>query len=633
MSDTMKLALELGAVDLMSGVLKRAKNNIKGLGQASRQVQKDFAAMEKSMTKGLKGIAIGWFGVKKAIPGIKTASSLQEAMLGVKANLAGSAKDAADLKRQLADVRGTAVTVSADAPFSAEDVVRIENSLLKAGMNLKDVAGKSGAAFAATALASLSKEAPEMVGDSMARIGSMFKLEGGQYSDLADWLVRVDDASTTSLPELIQGLRMAGSTAADLKIPVNDALTTLGALSPLGDRAGSSFNNFLVAITTKGDKLKKLKINLFENGKFIGMERATEMLQKRFGQIQNDEKRMNILMKIFGEEGGRAANILINASKGFSEIEEAAKQSLSMTEKLNIWAEGLGASVNKLGGSWRSTVAGLFEPMLKPLTVAVNLTNRLVSSLGELAGKDNVLGKIISYSTSAGVTALGLGGLAYGGYHLLKGGRSGMRALRGAGGLKGLLGGASSTAVGIATGKAIEAATGVQPVFVTNWPAGGFGSGGGSGGLLDDVVKGGGKGGLMTRLKAYGQKAIGAITAGAAGYGGMLTGSVTAAPVLVTAGSAAAAGYGGYKAGQGLNWIIGKIMEKASGGKYKGEGSLGDWFYDFTHKDENRITAIPQTKNEINLSISVDQTNKLFTISDDNNTTVNVKRGRFGVTH
>ncbi|WP_241085729.1 hypothetical protein [Candidatus Vondammii sp. HM_W22] len=104
-------------------------------------------------------------------------------------------------------------------------------------------------------------------------------------------------------------------------------------------------------------------------------------------------------------------------------------------------------------------------------------------------------------------------------------------------GLKGL-GGA---AAGIATGKAVEAATGVAPVFVTNWPGGGMlggGIGGGTG-AAGGMAAGGVAGKIFSRAKttlgllastplsklgmfgagAVGTAGAGLAAAGAAGYG------------------------------------------------------------------------------------------------------------------
>lgn len=222
----------------MSAAFSRVKQHVLNLGEAGKKVKRDFEVMEVSVARGLKGIAVSAFLIRKELTGIKAAGSMEEAMLKVETNLASGAANAAALKRQLGEVRATAIEVSKAAPFSAEEVVNIENALLKAGVALDNISGKGGAAWAATALATLSDEAPDLIGESLARIGSMFNLEGSQYGDMADWLSRVDEASSTNIPELIQGLRMAGATAKGLGIPAKDAVTALGALAPLGGAGG-----------------------------------------------------------------------------------------------------------------------------------------------------------------------------------------------------------------------------------------------------------------------------------------------------------------------------------------------------------------------------------------------------------
>lgn len=603
MSDTMKLALQLTAVDMLSGVLSRAKSSISSLGDAGRKVKKDFDIMEQSITRGLKAIAVSAYTINKLKPGVSAAADLQEAMLGVKMNLAGSAKNAKELTSMLSKVKGTAITVSADAPFSAEDVVRIENSLLKAGLDLEDVTGKSGAAFAATALASLSGEAPEMIGDALAAIGTQFSLKGEGYSEFADWLVRVDDAGSAKVPLLISGLRMAGSQANAIGISAKDSVTSLGALAVLGERAGSAYNNFLGALIAKGNKLKRMDLNFFEQGEFIGMDRVTAMLKERFGDIADTQKRLNILQEIFGEEGGRAANEFINSAKGFREIEDAAKDSLSMAEKMTIWGEGMNAALAKLGGTARSTLANLFNPLLKPLKEFIDLLNQGTSKLGEMAAKSKVLAGGVSYGMAA--VALGAGG--YGMFNLLKGGLAGTRVLKGVGGIKGLLGGFSGTAAGIAKGKAVEAATGVTPVFVTNWPATM-----GAAGMAADMATGS-PGGILKKSVGWLKKLPG-LSVGAAGAG-----------TTATAGIAALAA--GAAAGTIINKIAGWVSGKLTDDKYSGSGWLGNMFYDWRHPEDKK----PETKNNINLNVRIDEKGRVFTESDNMNTELNttLNRGKF----
>lgn len=591
MSDVMNLVLQFTAIDITNGIVDRIKSSVLSLGSSAGKVKKDFEQMQSSITKGLKAIAVSSYAMHKALPGAKAAGDLQEAMLGVKMNIASSAKDAKELTDMLSQVKGTAISVSSNAPFSAEDVVRIQNSLLKAGLDLKDVVGESGAAFAATALASLSGEAPEIVGDSLANIGTVFNFKGQDYKDFSDWLTRVDDAAATSLPKLIYGLQMSGSSAATLGISAKDSVTALGALSPLGERAGSSFNNFLLAISSKGKELRGMGLKMFDGGKFVGLEKAIDMLKKRFGDIKDEEVRIKKLTEIFGEEGGRAANIFINASKGFKDIENSAKGALSMAQKMEIWSTGMNASLKMLAGTAKSTLASLFDPLLIPLTKVVQLLNTATGKLGEFAEKH----KAFAASISGGIGAVAVGAGAYGLFNILKGGAAGARVLKGIGGVKGLLKGFGGTAAGIAQGKAVEAATGVTPVFVTNWPAN-------FGGSAAETAAGlASKSGMLKKLASYAPMAIG--------------------------GKLALVGAGGYAVGTGINWLINKAVSAMTGGK---NDSLGSWFYDLIHKKENKKN--PEVKNNIIMNISIDDKGRVIAETSDMNTKANIntiKRGRF----
>lgn len=474
MSATMNLAMQFTAIDLLSGVVTRIGQNIKSLGDSAKDVKDNFDDMTGHVSAGLKSIAVGWYGIQKAIPGVQAATTMQEAMLKVKANLGSGAKNAQELDNQLRAVKKNAMDISANAPFAAEDVVLIENALLKAGLSMEDVGGKSGAAWAATALASLTGEAPAMIGDSLARIGSQFKIKGSGYGDLSDWIVRVDDATASSVPELIQGLRMSGSAAAQLGISAKDSLTTLGALAPLGERAGSSYNNMLIGMLK--DK------RFFKDGQFIGMAKAIEVLKEKYGGIENSQKRLALLMKVFGEEGGRAAGTLLDAAKGFNEIEQAAKAAYSIQQKMDIWSEGFGASLKKLAGTSKTALASMFDPMLGPLTKVSDLLNNVVGKTGDLA-ETHKTGVSVGQSILASATGVALG---YGAYRLAQGAIAGRKVLAGMGGLRGMIG---STIGGVAAGKVVEEVAGVKPVFVTNWPAGfGLAGAGGIPGATDTAA-------------------------------------------------------------------------------------------------------------------------------------------------
>ena len=182
--------------------------------------------------------------------------------------------------------------------------------------------------------------------------------------------------------------------------------------------------------------------------------------------------------------------------------------------------------------------------------------------------------------------------LAGGGLALAAGGIAATRY--GGKGLKALLGkiGAPGAAAGIATGKAIEAATGVQPVFVTNWPGG---SGGLSGGLDGATLK-------------------------------------KVAPVLAMAGRATVGGAAMY----GLNWSMKELNTGLDVGSMKKNWDEYTFAFDrlmevFSGQRDWNTGELKQPTT-IDMQVNIDtQTGRIMSESSDPGTRINpsLARGRF----
>lgn len=601
MSNVMTVALQFTAVDMLSGIASRVRNSIMSLGSASKEVKRDFDDMSRHVTTGLKAIAASYYTLNKIKPGIAAAGDLQESMIDVRMNLMESGKDAAALNKELADVRRTAVDVSKVAPFGAKEVIDIENVFLKAGLKIQDVVGKRGAAYAATALATLSKELPETIAESMVMMATPFNVKGSQFGELADFIQRVDAASATTIPELMEGMKYLSGTAAAMKLSWQDTLKLQGLVAQSGLRGsmgGTSLNAFLTRLTggTRAVKHMLPKINAMlagrgakpleffdKQGKMKTIPAIIDNMRQALKRLTEQEK-LVVMQRVFGDEGARAALALIKEGdaswESFGKNVEAAA---NITDKMNERLKGVNANIKALRGTAQTTLASLFDPLLTPLAKVISMLNNIVGKIGQIADSSPALSGVFSGGLTAG--ALGIG--AYGIYKLLKGGVAGSRVLKGMGGLKGMLAGMGGTAAGIAQGKAVEAATGVTPVFVTNWPAGGLG-------VTPAVgVPGGGKIPIGTMAKW-------------AGLGGL----------------ALAAGYG---AGTGINMVAGGVSGLITGGKHKGSGWLGDMFYDFLHKAES-----PEVNNQINITIDKDGRATTTTNNSRNtDTKVNLNRGSF----
>ncbi|MDR3629976.1 MAG: phage tail tape measure protein [Desulfocapsaceae bacterium] len=617
MSDTMKLALELTAVDMMSGVLDRVRQHVISLGSAGEAVARDFDRMNSLITQGLKGVAISLYGIRQIAKGITPAADLQESMIDVRMSLMRSGLDAKVLNDELAKVRATAIDLQKITPFSAQDVVEVQKELLNSGLEFNNVVGK-GATRAAVMLATITKESPQAAADAMLNVGIPYDLKSDEYAKVADVIQRHVMSGRLKLPDLNTNLKYVAGVAKNMKMPWDDLLTGMAVLGEQGmaQNSGIEMKDFLTRMTGSSREEKRIQAELNRYLKAHGKaplqfwdktgklkELHTIILEMRaaFSGL-TDEKKSLVLEKIFQQRGYLAAVALMKEGTGSWEyvkgkVGEVASAEDKMTERL----KGFNAQVTALAGTAKTTLATMFDPMLAGLTKVTEKLNDVVAGAGNFAENHKTLTKGADYLAEGAVVATGV----FGGYHLLKGGLAGRRVLKGVGGFKGLLKGVGGTALGVAEGKALQAASGVQPVFVTNWPSGGM-----MGSAVDTVV-GAASGGFLSKMLAKGRM-LGK---------GLAT---TAAALLPEAALVGGSGLAGYGIGTGLNRGLGWLSGLVSGGKYSGEGWLGEKIFDMTHKKD-------EVKNDIKLNISIDQQGRAVTKSSDPNTqsTVTMKRGDF----
>ena len=251
-------------------------------------------------------------------------------------------------------------------------------------------------------------------------------------------------------------------------------------------------------------------------------------------------------------------------------------EQITLLEKLNERMKNFNPQFMTLKSTYRSVIADMFMAALPPMTRVLEGLNEITTKAGEAEQKHQNLGKTVSY--------LGLGGVAAGGIVAAGATMAALyyarRTWKGVGGLKGILGGASSTAAGIAEGKAIEKVAGVQPVFVTNWP-GNMGSG-------SSVVTAAAAGTFASRiLPAVGRLALLGVKGAGVGL----------------------AGYIAYEGTSKLNELLNNPA-----------GKLGELFYDFSK------ASWPELKN--NISIRIDPEGRVTTETDNMGSSIAVKTNR-----
>lgn len=463
--------LQITAANGASGILSQIKKNILDIRDVSKDATRHFDSMSKGLVNAGKSFAVGFYLKNKIEPGIKAAADLEEAMNNVKGNIAQIGDKTEDLAAKLKQVRDTGREVSKVMPFSATEVVNIEGSLAKAGVDIKAITGPHGAAYSAAGLASVSGTDPKDVGDLLARLGKQYNFKPTDYKPAADLLMRGEAASPGTLGELLYSLKSFGATANTTSVSLRDSVTMAAAMAPLGYEAGTAINRFILdsAGLTKQQRESMIKLGLarmhsgkfenllYQNGHYIGLEAQIKMMRAAFSKIPQDQVKIKLAHDIWGQEGMRAALMTGTKDDLFQQMKASMEQSLGLEDRMKIRMEGLNMAAKAAAGTIQTLLAQAFDPALSKASALANKLNDIADSGADWLSKHPDANKAVAYA-GGGLIAATLGyGVFQAGKGLWHGGA--------------LIKELTKSASGIAMGKAVQSATGVTPVFVTNWPA------------------------------------------------------------------------------------------------------------------------------------------------------------------
>ncbi|MGH6714749.1 MAG: phage tail tape measure protein [Bradyrhizobium sp.] len=476
MADALNVALRISAIDAFGGVLNRLRRGIGGLGAGARAAQADYDKMFRHLAKGFAGLAVAKYGLDKLDHGVAASADLQESLLSVKQILQGAHPQAARLADQMARVRYNSIEVASGLKYSATEITDVTRNLIKSGVPMAAIldkldkrgrVAKRGLAFYVEALAETQGMTPAETAAQIGNIGHAFRLKPNEYAKAINLIAQAGPTASGSLTELFHNLQTAGAVT---KYAGNtDLLTALAALktvAPLGEEGGSDLAMLLERISgmsVRGSKrLAKSGISFYEGGQFIGLTKSIEKLQKIMSKL-TPEQRNKAFGPILGAQGLKALALLSAAPapgvKSFQEIKKSIGEQASLSQQVKVWEQGLNAQLSILHTTNKTTLATLFNPALSPITAIVRNAAEFSGKIGTAAETHKAIARGVSIGGAAIVGGAGLYGL----YHFARAIGPGKRVLGALG--KRMFG----TAGGIAEGKAVQAATGVTPVFVTNW--------------------------------------------------------------------------------------------------------------------------------------------------------------------
>lgn len=561
MNTNMKLSLELTAN--AAGLKAELGKSKSAVASFARGVKSELDALKNSFG-GVKsqlaalGISIG------ALQQMTLSARLDKSLTQIGQTAGASGAEVGRLREEL-------FAMSKSSGASVEDLKDGFNALVQSGLSMREA--KETLAGINVAMAVTGANAGALSGGlTVAATAFQFDLaKPGKALELLDQMTVAGRLGNAELENLSSIFSRVGVNAASSGMGFEKTLAFIESLSmiermperlaTLADSTLRVFTNLdYMAAAQKGTGVK------FFDAKGARRD-ATAVLgdmKAKYDTLTTDIARESFIEKAFG-------NVDLDTKKGIRKLltGDSLKQIDVFSKKIgdaggtlkkdfNTATDNLIDQAGRLKNVLRDAADGFVQPITRALGnfIKFGLDKKENGGLG-LTGKSIIVGG----------AALGLGAFAAARYGNMAIGGLAKKYIKGFG----------STAAGIAEGKAIEAATGVNPVFVTNWPSQTSEKGGMSQTTLDYLGMGGNKsaGGIANAARSL--KTILSMPAlagiGAAGLG-------TSAALV---GGAALGGYG-----------IGTAIEKMFI-----DGAIGNKIYDWLHGEA--------VKNEIKVDVFVDK--------------------------
>lgn len=207
-----------------------------------------------------------------------------------------------------------------------------------------------------------------------------YQLKAEDVDKVTDMIAVTAKNTSADLSRLSEGFKYVGASGQALQVPLETVYAMLGKLNDLGlqgSTAGTGLNQMFESLKDfkKRSKLEQVIGKITDKkGNLIDVVTIMERLQTQTSKMGNADK-TGILKSIFGVQGGRAVNALLNGSiDSLKDLQKEIKKSKGATSKLaNYMMKGSGGAIETMFGTLSSFFSSVFqnlEPILVPIVGA-----------------------------------------------------------------------------------------------------------------------------------------------------------------------------------------------------------------------------------------------------------------------
>lgn len=320
-------------------------------------------------------------------------------------------------------LKGQAIELGAATQYSATQVAAAQAEFAASGRNTQEIL----AAMPSTlSLATAGQIDLAMATRYTNETLNQFGLGVEKTAFVQDVLARADEVSAASIEDLGDAFSYAGGTLASLNMPIQESAAYLAILADGGlkaSRGGTAFQAMLTRLKSPSREATKALRELGLSQKDIlelQKKVATGNLKGALTTIATKsqglpaEKRARLLTDVFGQEGERAANILLpkvldQGAKGLiAYLEQFKKVDGAVNRTAKIMEQSFRGALERAGGAVDALSTQLGEVM-EPTARAV------ASSIEDASGTLGKLAKEYPDATRASIELVGtLGALSLG---------------------------------------------------------------------------------------------------------------------------------------------------------------------------------------------------------------------------
>lgn len=366
----------------LSTVNSTRTSPIDALGNSSTIVSR---TMKSAMAVG----ATALLGVGGAA--IKTGADFEHQMSRVAAISGATGKDFTGLKKE-------AIDLGAKTQFSAKQAAEGMENLASAGLKPKEI---MAAMPGVLNLAAVSGGNVAEAADDAATAMNGFGLEASKSGHVADVFARAAADTNAEAQDMGQALKMVAPQAHAAGLSLEETSAAIGILSNAGIKGTEAGSNLAMALTKVQNPSEEAKQAMQQigfsaydsSGKMKPLAQQVEELRGKLAGM-TDQQKQYYMSEIYGVQGGRAMNVLLDSQPGkLEKLTNSLVHSDGAAEKMATrMQKDLASAIEQFGGALESlgiTIEGVFDHDLRKGvnagTDAIDkLTKYIQSNQGEI---------------------------------------------------------------------------------------------------------------------------------------------------------------------------------------------------------------------------------------------------------